>query len=367
MIFNLADTQNTRTRYSTRILAVRQRLNIITLIIAAWTHIIMRHKDPLHHCKTMICLLCLLYSASLVESTGNASVMLRRTVASDEVSSSAQQDQPIPFQEECVAHVTYSISEDGGHEVELKCTWDNGISYLIPSASKEWISEQMILGELVSAETIITLPSDAMLNEYTHEILLKEPPKLWNYETEERNRRRKLRRLATTGSKSVLVVRVQATDGSTTPTPAQIGNHVFGDDGNDYNFKYQTEACSHNKLIITKARDRRGRISSISNGIVTVAVNIPATSGELPMQNAVTWALNTEFGINNPSVLADHIMYCFPTGTTSKLAYAEVGGYLSYYNNQACTYPSAALHEIGSVSICMALARILILLHTYQV
>ena len=119
-------------------------------------------------------------------------------------------------------------------------------------------SEQMILGELVSAETIITLPSDAMLNEYTHEIPLKEPPKLWNYEMEERNRRRKLRRLATTGSKSVLVVRVQATDGSTTPTPAQIGNHVFGDDGNDYNFKYQTEACSHNKLIITKARDRRG-------------------------------------------------------------------------------------------------------------
>lgn len=307
----------------------------------------------------LFCFLCLCWHGSLVQSKTNssssvpiktipeASFIIPESSYQDHVTGSSAHHLLIPFQEECIAVVTISIRDNGRHEAELKCTLANGLSYLIPSVSEDWINQQMILGELISAETIMTLPADAMLNQYAHEILLTELPKLWNYEMEERERRRKLRRLATTGTKTLLVVRIQATDATTTPTATQLGNHLFGDDGSDYNFKYQTEACSHNQLIISKASARTGTSTSISNGIVTVSVSVATSVGSTAMINAVTSELNSQFSVSAPSSLATHVMYCFPPGTMSLDAYAEMGGYLSFYNDNLCIYPSASLHEIG--------------------
>lgn len=299
--------------------------------------------------KTIFCLLLLCWNGSLAESTTNSSAVLGRTSDHGVRITSSDEHQLVPFHEECVANVIHVIHDDGTSQTKLKCTLANGLSYLLPSVHEDWISEQMILGELISTETIMTLPKDAMLNQYTHEIHMSEPPKLWNYEMEERERRRKLRRLATTGTKTVLAVRIQATDRTTTPTAANLGTYVFADGGNTYNLKYQTEACSHNALIINKASDRTGTSTSISNGVVTISVSVATSAGETAMENAVTSAILTQFGVTNPTQIADHLMYCYPTGTTADtvVAYAVVGGYLSFYNDAACTYPSAMLHEIG--------------------
>jgi len=70
---------------------------------------------------------------------------------------------------------------------------------------------------------------------------------LWGYEDKE---------------KTVLVVRVIATDGATTATEAELSDSVFGTDGDPVNLKSQYEACSHDKMKILPAPSRAG----ITNG-----------------------------------------------------------------------------------------------------
>ena len=65
---------------------------------------------------------------------------------------------------------------------------------------------------------------------------------LWGYESE----------------KTVLVVRVIATDDATTATEAQLSDSVFGTDGDPVNLKSQYEACSHDKMKILPAPSRAG-------------------------------------------------------------------------------------------------------------
>jgi hypothetical protein len=40
-----------------------------------------------------------------------------------------------------------------------------------------------------------------------------------------------------------------------------------------------------------------------------------------------TAAINAEFGVSNPSALANHVMYCLPTGTMSGIAYAYINSW----------------------------------------
>lgn len=285
----------------------------------------------------------------MVQSTMNISEPTTTSETSDHeinFEEPCDEDHLVPFREECLAHVVQSLGADGPLTV-LRCTLPSGLTYPIPSVGEKWIKEQMILGELISDETIMTLPADAMLNQYTHEIHMSDLPRLWNYEMEERERRRKLRRLATTGTKTVLAVRVQATDATTTPTATDLQNLVFNDNGNNFNLKYQTEACSANQLIINKAADRAGTSTSISGGVTLVTISVATSAGSTAVENAITVALNTEFSVTNPNSLADHVMYCFPPGTTTSLAYAVVNGYQSFYNDLGCTYGSAQMHEIG--------------------
>ncbi|KAL3804560.1 hypothetical protein ACHAWO_005455 [Cyclotella atomus] len=65
------------------------------------------------------------------------------------------------------------------------------------------------------------------------------------------------------------------------------------------------------------------------------------------MRNAITAAINAEFGVSNPSALANHVMYCLPTGTMSGIAYAYINSWNSVYSNEWCNYVSGQMHEIG--------------------
>jgi hypothetical protein len=56
------------------------------------------------------------------------------------------------------------------------------------------------------------------------------------------------RRRLTTGTKTVLVVRVVANDSSTTASADQLSDSVFGTNGDLVNLKTQYAACSHNQL-----------------------------------------------------------------------------------------------------------------------
>ena len=61
------------------------------------------------------------------------------------------------------------------------------------------------------------------------------------------------RRRLTTGTKTVLVVRVVANDSSTTASADQLSDSVFGTNGDLVNLKTQYAACSHNQLLFQPA------------------------------------------------------------------------------------------------------------------
>ena len=136
----------------------------------------------------------------------------------------------------------------------------------------------------------------------------------------------------------MLVVRVIASDGSTSASDTALSNSVFGNYVDSVNLSSQYAACSHNKLEFVKAADKAGDLltNSIRNGVVTVTVNTALADGHAAMRNAITHKLNSDFKVSNPNQLANHVMYCLPSGTMNGIAYAHV--------NNWCTYVSAQMH-----------------------
>lgn len=162
------------------------------------------------------------------------------------------------------------------------------------------------------------------------------------------------RRLAVTGTKSVLVVRVIASDAATTATVQRLSDSVFGNnadgDGADAaNLASQYSACSHGKLTFVEAPPRTGNAISIVNGATTVTLpNTATTDGDGVMNNAITAELNAQFNVAAPTPhLADHVMHCLPPGTMAGIAYASLPGTRSVYSDAWCTYLSAQMHEVG--------------------
>ncbi|KAL3761422.1 hypothetical protein ACHAWU_007381 [Discostella pseudostelligera] len=119
------------------------------------------------------------------------------------------------------------------------------------------------------------------------------------------------------------------------------------------NLKSQYAACSANKLIIDKAPDRsmtsnpNDGTTAISNGVVDIKVALavaPGSDGNII--NAVTTKINSVFGVTSPNQLANHVMYCLPSGTMNGIAYAYINSWNSVYSNEWCIV-SAQMHEIG--------------------
>jgi hypothetical protein len=171
-----------------------------------------------------------------------------------------------------------------------------------------------------------------------------------NFDNQEGNERRNL--AVVNGTRTILVVRVIATDGNTTADEATLASNVFDD---SVNVAKQYSACSHGKLNFTKADNRAltgtnddNVETDITNGVTTVKIPVLINQGPDTMNNAITLALKQNFGgVSSPNELADHVMYCFPPGTMGGIAYGYVDHWNTNYNNQWCGYLSTQMHEIG--------------------
>jgi hypothetical protein len=99
---------------------------------------------------------------------------------------------------------------------------------------------------------------------------------------------------------------------------------------------------------LNQADDRTGQTTSIQNGVTTIEVDLATSDGTNAILNAVTEQLLTEFSTASEN-LADYIMYCMPPGTMgdTEVAFAILNGYQSWYNDVACSYVSAQMHEVG--------------------
>eukprot|EP00956_Cyclotella_meneghiniana_P000243 scaffold308_cov52-Cyclotella_meneghiniana.AAC.2 len=102
------------------------------------------------------------------------------------------------------------------------------------------------------------------------------------------------RKLAsTTGTRSVLAVRVIASDGQYGFDEATLSDDVFGTFGDPVNLVSQYKACSFDQLNFVPAEDPQ-----ISSGVVTISVDTSTTEGDDAVRNAVTSAINAKFGVS---------------------------------------------------------------------
>jgi hypothetical protein len=152
------------------------------------------------------------------------------------------------------------------------------------------------------------------------------------------------RRLATTGTKNMLAIRVVAADASTSSSSAQISDSWFGTDGDGVNLRSQYAACSYGALTCNAASMTTSTGVDVTDGVyeVTISENVSGVERSV-ITNAVVTAGNAALG--NMESQFDHVMLCLPSGTSgSWIAYAYVNWYLSVYNNNWCNYVSAQMH-----------------------
>ena len=143
-----------------------------------------------------------------------------------------------------------------------------------------------------------------------------------------------------TGSSSVLVLRVSASDSQVTSSLSSLSDKWFGTSGDSMNLKSQYTACSNNQLDFNAASGP----GSIIDGVVEIGVGISAGgSTSTAIQNAATTAATALLGSLDQW---DHVAYCLPSGTSGNwVAYAYLNYGRAVFNNDWCTYPSAQIHE----------------------
>jgi hypothetical protein len=147
---------------------------------------------------------------------------------------------------------------------------------------------------------------------------------------------RRSRILQTSGTKSVLVIRVTAPSSTLNATAAELKNAVFGIGAQTVNTASQFSACSTGKLQIIPAVLPGN--SLISGGVM--GISLPeSVSGKnvLSLENDMTAIAQAALGVNLKKTFS-HVIWCLPGNTTwsdgSKwIAYAYNPGQFSYYNN----------------------------------
>jgi len=150
-----------------------------------------------------------------------------------------------------------------------------------------------------------------------------------------------------TGTLNTLVVRVNANDNSPPPA-ADLSEDIFGD---DYCLKSQYNQCSYGKLQIQEYIP--GTISNVPTaanapGVIDIYVdaNAEGTNHET-IQDLANAALQAKLGTTNPGSIFDLVLFCMPPGDSDWLAYAYIGRWDSYYNDDWCQSVTSQMHEVG--------------------
>ena len=183
-----------------------------------------------------------------------------------------------PIDTTCVTTTLVEVehSDPSIDESYLSCeSSDGNTSYKVKGISQEVINKNK--KSIADGESSLELPAGAMINLDdgsielpSGEVKFKENKgkKKGLFKDDSRDRRRKL----VSGTRSVLVVRVQhATDASTSASAERLSDSVFGNgaDGSvdPVTLKSQYSACSYNQLTFVEAADRTGNTGTlIQNG-----------------------------------------------------------------------------------------------------
>ncbi|KAI2498223.1 Gametolysin peptidase M11 [Fragilaria crotonensis] len=229
---------------------------------------------------------------------------------------------------ECIAFLVEKQYQDGRHvdqplECELQGEDLKGKKYKmvrVKGLTTSWAQQNNV----TSGVTTIFAPDGAFIDDQANELIVP----------------------SGTAIKTVLVIRIIARDAQTTATEAQLADDIFGTNGDVWNLKTGFDQCSYGQLTF-EPLTTHPKVGP--DGIYTVS--IPNTSvrgvGDSKVVNAALAQVTTDLGVS-PNLLANHVMFCLPPGTSgSWIAYAIINGWRSVYNDKWCQYPSGQMHELG--------------------
>ena len=143
------------------------------------------------------------------------------------------------------------------------------------------------------------------------------------------------RRLAQTGTRTVLFVRVTAPNSLQSNTDATLAAETFGTGSQKNSMRSQYIACSAGRLSFVAASGN----AKISNGVITISLPSSVNSANIfSLENSVKTAVKDALVVSDLGTSFSNIMVCMPYGTTYSgqkdwLAYAYVNGQYSYFNN----------------------------------
>mmetsp|Transcript_28882 Transcript_28882/g.44125 ORF Transcript_28882/g.44125 Transcript_28882/m.44125 type:complete len:734 (-) Transcript_28882:114-2315(-) len=240
-----------------------------------------------------------------------------------------------------VADIQCGNGVDCAHHA-LACERSNGEVIDITGVTSEWIESEIKLGNLHPGRSKIDVAGGKMTTNPSGKKEINLPGVVF-----ENNGNNDRRRLAQIGDRTILAVRVVATDAVTGPLCAGengISDSVFGTVNDPVNLKSQYSACSYNQLNWSAA-------ATGVDGCVTVDLSTGAnvcsvTEGDSAMRNKISAQLLADHGTAANS-LANNLMYCLPPGTMSGIAYAFINSWMSVYSDYWCTYVSGQMHEVG--------------------
>ena len=133
----------------------------------------------------------------------------------------------------------------------------------------------------------------------------------------------------TMGSKSVLVVRVNAADGGTTASMNELSNTIFGTFGDTVTMTSQYQQCSHGNLQFQPYTGPTAAGVDVQNGVIEVDIDHTVqTSDRSTIEAAVQMAATEKVG--NLREQFDHVMLCLPPGSSGNRWYVEYLLYLIY-------------------------------------
>ena len=244
----------------------------------------------------------------------------------------------VQLKDECVAQVAvHEFDFILEPDLELVCGTPSGHQYTVP-VDQDFIKENFIQGPYEPGKTRLSFPGGAMIDPNTATIITPDVhPRLSHDEGKDGPG------VTAIGEFEYLVVKVIASDGSNSLSENELADAVFGTYGDPVNIKSQYGLCSHGKNVVVESEDRSGTSTNISQGVVTITVDVSTSEGDAVMRNAVTSEINAQFGVSSPTALADHALYCLPPNTMGGIAYAFINSWMSVYSDTWCRPVSAQM------------------------
>ena len=213
------------------------------------------------------------------------------------------------------------IMEDGSELEEVDCfdPTSGTYSHIGNKIIEDSILKQLHDGKLTSGTSTL-MQEGAFFDDEDGALIVDEGEDLEFGGKHDQSRRK----LAVTGTKTMLALRVEAADSSTSSSESQISDAWYGTTGDPLNLKSQYEACSYGKVTMNPANT-----NSVSNGVYTVQISETVNGVDNGViRNAAVNEGNAQLG--SMSSQFDFVMVCIPPGTNGGwIAYAYGNWYLS--------------------------------------